>query len=60
MKTRGFVSGDTLSTGCTITRLCELKRKIDMLIRMVGKLDGLRGFGSNVLANVVGDLMIRR
>nr|DAF57987.1 MAG TPA: hypothetical protein [Siphoviridae sp. ctfbh2] len=31
-----------------------------MLIRMVGKLDGLRGFGSNVLANVVGDLMIRR
>ena len=56
----GFAFGYTLSTGCTTTPLCEIERKIDTLIQMVGKLDGLRGFGSNVLANVVGDLIIRR
>lgn len=56
----GFAFGNTLSTGCTTTLLCEIERKIDTLIQMVGKLDGLRGFGSNVLANVVGDLIIRR
>lgn len=29
-------------------------------MRMVAQLDGIRGFGSNVLANVVGDIIMRK
>lgn len=42
------------------THLCEIEGKIDKLILMVERLDGLRGFGSNVLANIVGDIIIGR
>lgn len=38
----------------------RIEEKLDLLIRMVAQLDGLRGFGSNVLANVVGDIIMRR
>ena len=38
----------------------RIEEKLDLLIRMVSELDGIRGFGSNVLANVVGDILMRR
>lgn len=38
----------------------RIEEKLDLLIRMVAQLDGIRGFGSNVLANVVGDILMRK
>lgn len=38
----------------------RIEEKLDLLIRMVSQMGGLRGFGSNVLANVVGDILMRR
>ena len=38
----------------------RIEEKLDLLIRMVSELDGIRGFGSNVLAIVVGDILMRR
>ena len=38
----------------------RIEEKLDLLIRMVSELDGIRGFGSNVLANVVGDILMRK
>lgn len=40
-----------------------IKEDHDLLIRlrdMIEKLDGLRGFGSNVLANILGDVITRK
>lgn len=39
---------------------CEIAAKIDKLIEMVGRLDGIRGFGSNVLANIIGDVITQK
>lgn len=41
-------------------RLCSIEEKIDKLILMVGRLDGLRGFGSNILANIIGDVITQK
>lgn len=38
----------------------RIEEKLDLLIRMVSELDDIRGFGSNVLANVVGDILMRK
>nr|UVM87660.1 MAG: hypothetical protein [Bacteriophage sp.] len=40
-----------------------IKEDHELLVKlcdMVEKLDGLRGFGSNVLANIVGDIITRK
>ena len=60
MKMRGFVLENTLSTGCTTAQLRSIEEKIDRLIQLVEKLDGLRGFGSNVLANILGDVITQK
>ena len=56
----GFMYGGISSTRCTTTQLCDLDKKLDKIISMIEKLDGLKGFGSNVLANVVGDIIMGR
>ena len=38
----------------------ETNRLVRDLIEKVEKLDGIRGFGSNVLANIVGDIITRK
>lgn len=50
--------GGISSTRCTTIQLCDLDKKLDKIISMIEKLDGLKGFGSNVLANVVGDIIM--
>lgn len=42
--------------------LCNnrIEEKLDLIIRLIGELDGLKGFGSNILANIVGDIIMRR
>lgn len=60
MLTPGFMYEGILSTKCTTIQLCDLDKKLDKIISMIEKLDGLKGFGSNVLANVVGDIIMGR
>ena len=38
----------------------ETNRLVHELVDKVEKLDGIRGFGSNVLANIVGDIITRK
>lgn len=44
--------------------LCEAEekhhKKLKEMKEMVEKLDGLRGFGSNVLANILGDVITQK
>lgn len=44
--------------------LCEAEekhyKKLKEVKEMVEKLDGLRGFGSNVLANILGDVITQK
>lgn len=55
-----FTCASTSSTACTTTRLSDIEAKVDRLIQMVGQLDGIRSFGSNVAANIVADMLMRR
>lgn len=57
---KGFVLENTLSAGYTTTQLRNIEEKIDRLIQLVEKLDGIRGFGSNVLANIIGDVITQK
>jgi hypothetical protein len=41
------------------TRLCEIERKIDELTVLIERLGGLRGFGTDILANVIGNIVTR-
>lgn len=56
----GFVYGNISNTGYMKARLCSIEEKIDKLILMVERLDGLRGFGSNILANIIGDVITQK
>lgn len=53
MKTLSVI---TFVEKCTIERIEE---KIDQLIGLVGKLSGLRGFGDNLIANIVGNILTK-
>lgn len=57
---QGFMYGDISSIRCMTIQLCNLDKKLDKITSMIEKLDGLKGFGSNVLANVVGDIIMGR
>lgn len=37
----------------------RIEEKLDYLIESVNRLSGLRGFGDNLLANIVGNILIR-
>lgn len=54
------MSENILSTGYTTAYLRNIEVKIDNLIGMVERLDGIRGFGSNVLANILGDVITQK
>lgn len=49
-------SETTFAEECTIRRIEE---KIDQIIELVGKLSGLRGFGDNLIANIVGNILTK-
>lgn len=40
-------------------RLCEVERKIDMIIDKLDQMNGVRAFGSDILANVIGNVIVR-
>ena len=49
----------TFDTRCTQTRLCDVEEKLDRLVEMVERLNGIRAFGSDIAANVIGNLLVR-
>lgn len=57
--------GSISSTRCMTTARCDdiaqrldsIEEKLDSLIQRVGDLDGIKGFGVNLLANVVGNML---
>lgn len=36
-------------------QLCEIDRKLDMVLKKLNDMDGIRGFGQNLLANAIGN-----
>lgn len=53
------------STRCMTTAPCDdiarrldgIEEKLDLLIQKIGDLDGIKGFGVNLLANVLGNML---
>lgn len=41
-------------------RCDEMNQKLDTIVMMIGKIGGVRGFGSNLLANMMADVLMRR
>lgn len=40
-------------------RLCEVERKLAMIIDKLDQMNGVRAFGSDILANVIGNVIVR-
>ena len=40
-------------------RLCEIERKLDFIIDRLDQMNGVRAFGSDILANVIGNVIVR-
>ena len=40
-------------------RLCEFERKLDLILEKIEGLNGVRAFGSDILANVIGNVIVR-
>lgn len=39
------------------TLLCEINDKLDYIIKKLNDMDGIKGFGVNLAANVIGNLL---
>lgn len=50
------MSENISSTRCMTTRLCNIEDKLDYIIKKLDNIDGLRGFGINVAANIIGNM----
>lgn len=58
----GFKSENTSSQKCTQIQPCDLKRiedKLDYIIKKIEDMDGLKGFGVNLAANIIGNVLDR-
>lgn len=53
----GFQFGNTLSQRCMQTQLCEINNKLDYIIKKIDDMDGIKGFGVSLAANVIGNLL---
>ena len=42
-----------------MTRLCEIERKLDLILDKLESMNGARAFGSDILANVIGTVLVR-
>lgn len=36
-------------------QLCDIERKLDMVLNKLNDMDGISGFGQNLLANAIGN-----
>lgn len=39
------------------TQLCEINNKLDYIIKKIDDMDGIKGFGVNLAANVLGNFL---
>ena len=37
-----------------------MNQKLDTIVMMIGKIGGIRGFGSNLFANMMADVLMSR
>lgn len=42
-----------------MARLCEIEKKLDILLDAVNKLSGMRAFSTDILANIIGNVVTR-
>lgn len=42
-----------------MTRLCDIEQKLDRIIDTLERMNGARAFGSDILANVIGNVITR-
>lgn len=49
----------TFDIECMMTRLCDVERKLDLIIDRLDRMNGVRAFGSDILANVIGNVIVR-
>lgn len=50
------------SSEITFVEECMIKKiedKLDLLVDMVGKLSGWKGFGDNLIADIVGNILTK-
>ena len=51
--------GIIFDTRCTTTRLCEIEDKLDRILEKLDSMNGVRAFGTDILANVIGNVITR-
>lgn len=57
---KGIRHKSTFGERCTKHRRCDdIEEKLDRIISMLEKMTGLRGFGNDLLANLVGNIITR-
>lgn len=49
----------TFDIRCMIIRLCEIEDKLDRILEKLDSMNGARAFGTDVLANVIGNVITR-
>ena len=42
-----------------MTRLCDMERKLDLILQKLDLMNGAKQFGSDILANVIGNVITR-
>ena len=49
----------TFDIECMMTRLCDVERKLDLILAKLDSLNGIKSFGNDILANVIGNVITR-
>ena len=49
----------TFDTRCMIIRLCEVEEKLDLILEKLDSMNGVKAFGTDILANVIGNVITR-
>lgn len=55
-----FMSESISNIRCTQIRQCDLMRiedKLDYIIQKLEEIDGIKGFGVNLAANIIGNML---
>lgn len=56
---KDFLSETISAIVCMTIHLCEIEQKIDLILDSVRKLSGVNAFGTDVLADVIGNILVR-
>lgn len=56
----GFTLESTSKERCITTRLCDIEEKLDKIIKMLENMNGIKAFGNDIFANVIGNILTSR